>query len=312
MIEVVVSDIIQETPDIRRITLVAPDGARLPAFEAGAHIDLHLPNGLVRQYSLLNASSEIGSYQLGVLNEKSSRGGSRWIHETLAKMDRLHVSLPRNLFPVVKTARRHMLFAGGIGVTPILSMARQLSASGADFAVYYSVRNRHDAAFHKDFGKHVSLLADGRTAAQAVLIEALSRPSHDTHLYVCGPTGYIETVRELARLQGWPDSQFHTEAFSAPASTTDATERAYTVRLARTGVTIPVAEDQTVIRALQTHGFDIPFSCEQGICGTCLTKVISGVPDHRDQYLTDEEREANDQFTPCCSRSKSPELVLDL
>ena len=230
-------------------------------------------------------------------------------------MDRLHVSTPRNLFPVVKTARRHILFAGGIGITPILSIARHLSALGADFAAYYSVRSTHDAAFYKDLaplGDGIRLLADGRDAAQSVLLEALSGPSDDTHLYVCGPSGYIQAIRHLARLQEWPDSHFHTEAFCVSPLPSDATDRAFTIHLGRSGVTIPVGEDQTVIRALQAHGFDIPFSCEQGICGTCLTKIISGVPDHRDQYLTDEERDANDQFMPCCSRSKSPELVLDL
>jgi vanillate O-demethylase ferredoxin subunit len=230
-------------------------------------------------------------------------------------MDRLHVSLPRNLFPIAKTARRHILFAGGIGVTPILSMARQLSKSEADFAVYYSVRSQREAAFYKELvslGKHVSLLADGRAAAQAVLIEALSQVSHDTHLYACGPSDYIHTVREIARRQGWSDSQFHSEAFSATPLPPEGIERAFTVRLARTGVTIPVAEDETVIHALKAHGFSIPSSCEQGICGTCLTKVISGVPDHRDQYLTDDERDTNTEFLPCCSRSKSHELVLDL
>lgn len=315
MIEVVVSDIIDETPDIRRITLATPDGVALPVFEAGAHIDLHLPNGMIRQYSLLNPPGETDTYQLGILKEKSSRGGSAWIHQTLGKMDRLHVSTPRNLFPIVKTARRHILFAGGIGITPILSIARHLSALGADFAAYYSVRDRHEAAFYKDLaplGNRIRLLADGRDAAQTVLLEALSGPSDDTHLYVCGPSGYIQAIWNLARLQEWPDSHFHTEAFCASPLPSDTTDHAFTIHLGRSGVTIPVGEGQTVIRALQEHGFDIPFSCEQGICGTCLTKVISGVPDHRDQYLTDEERDANDQFMPCCSRSKSPELVLDL
>ncbi len=315
MIEVVVSDIVQETPNIRRITLATPTGTALPVFEAGAHIDLHLPNGMIRQYSLVNPPGETDTYQLGVLKEKNSRGGSAWIHETLAKADRLHVSEPRNRFPIAKAARRHILFAGGIGITPILSIARHLSAFGADFAVYYSVRNKHEAAFYEDLvplGNCIRLLADGRDAAQTVLLEALSSPSDDTHLYVCGPMGYIQAIRSLAHLQKWHDSHFHTEAFCASPLPSDAVDRAFTVHLGRSGATIPVSEGETVIRALRAHGFDIPFSCEQGVCGTCLTKVISGVPDHRDQYLTDEERDANDQFMPCCSRSKSPELVLDL
>jgi vanillate monooxygenase ferredoxin subunit len=316
VIEVIVRDIIQETPDIRRLTLAPTGGAIFPAFEAGSHVDLHLPNGLVRQYSLINGPGETDTYQLGVLKETTSRGGSLWIHETLAKDDRLRISAPRNLFPVAKLAQRHILFAGGIGITPILSMARHLSASRADFEVHYSARNRREAAFYPDLtsltGGRVQLHADGRDVARTVFLDALSHPSPDTHVYICGPSGYIQAILELARQQGWPDSQLHMEAFGALPSPSDASAYAFTIQLARSGATIQVASDQTVTQALQAHGFDVPVSCEQGICGTCLTRVISGVPDHRDQYLTDEERAANDQFTPCCSRARSSELVLDL
>ncbi|EGF90049.1 vanillate O-demethylase oxidoreductase [Asticcacaulis biprosthecium C19] len=316
MIEVVVREIVQATPAIRRITLAAANERALPPFQAGAHIDVHLPDGLVRQYSLTGQPGADQVYHIGVLNDPASRGGSQWIHHSLKPGDRLQISAPRNLFPLVETARRHILFAGGIGVTPILSMARHLSATGADFEVTYNVRDRADAAFAKDLAAlcpegRFQLMADGRDAARADCLRALALPSPDVHVYVCGPVGYIETVLDLARQQGWPDSQLHLETFAA-APTSSAGNTAFTVRLARSGLTILVAEDQTVLSALEGSGIHIPSSCEQGICGTCLTPVISGTPDHRDHYLTDEERATNDQFTPCCSRSRSVELVLDL
>lgn len=317
MIEVVVREVTQETPDVRRITLSHPDGALLPPFEAGAHIDVHLPNGMVRQYSLISDPVRSDAYQLGVLKEKGSRGGSQWLHETLATNDRLRVSPPRNLFPLIQPARRHILFAGGIGITPILSMVRHLAAKREDFEVYYSVRNGLDAAFYDDLAslapkERVRLITGGREAARSIFLDALRAPSGGTHLYVCGPSGYIQAVFEIARQQGWPETQMHAEAFGALVSSHDEADEAFSVQLARTGKTIQVAENQTVLRALAAYGIEIPFSCEQGVCGTCLTGVIAGVPDHRDQYLTDEERDANDQFTPCCSRAKSPQLILDL
>ncbi len=316
MIEVVVAEIVKATPNICLISLTAADGGPLPPFQAGAHIDVHLPNGLVRQYSLTGRPGDVRRYQLGVLKQPHSRGGSQWLHDTMKENDRLRISAPRNLFPLIESVRRHILFAGGIGITPIVSMARHLSAIGADFEVNYSVRSLAEAAFVEELAAiapngQMRLLAQGRNAALNECFRALALPNPDVHVYVCGPDGYIRAVLELARRQGWPQAQLHTETFGA-ASTPTAGNLAFTVHLARSGVRIRVAEDQTVVRALEKHGVQIPVSCEQGICGTCLTQVISGTPDHRDQYLTDEERTANDQFTPCCSRAFSPELVLDL
>ncbi|ESQ89399.1 hypothetical protein ABAC460_12880 [Asticcacaulis sp. AC460] len=315
MIEVVVTQILQATANIRRITLAAADGSALPPFDAGAHIDVHLPNGLIRQYSLTGLPGEARAYHLGVLKDPHSRGGSQWLHDRLKTGDPLRVSAPRNLFPLHGTAKQHRLFAGGIGITPILAMARHLSASGADFEVHYCVRNRAEAAFADDLASLRSQgrvrLTEGRETARLDYLDALAAPTSDAHLYVCGPDGYIRTVLDLARQQGWTQAQLHKEAFTAQPLA-DSDDPAFRVRLARSGITVSVAPGQSVVKALEAHGVFIPVSCEQGICGTCLTPVVSGTPDHRDQYLTDDERAANDQFTPCCSRALSSELVLDI
>ncbi len=200
-------------------------------------------------------------------------------------------------------------------MTPILSMARHLSATGADFSVHYSVRSPSHAAFHADLKAMVpdnrfKLITDAPEVAMAQFRSVLTTPSNDTHLYVCGPAGYIEAILGLARELGWPETHLHKESFGALPSAGGDT--AFTLKLARSGRTIEVPADKSAIRALQDAGVEIAYSCEQGVCGTCLTTVLSGVPDHRDQYLTDEERAANDQFTPCCSRALTPALVLDL
>ncbi|ESQ83183.1 PDR/VanB family oxidoreductase [Asticcacaulis benevestitus] len=316
MTEVLISGIVQETELIRRIELRREDGQPLPPFTAGAHIDVHLPNGLVRQYSLSNSPRSTQFYELGIRREALSRGGSDWIH-TARPGERVRISAPRNLFPLADNARRHLLFAAGIGITPIMSMVRSLQAVGGDFEIFYSVQSRKDAAFLFDLealklGAKFKFLADGRHAAMATINAAISHPVTETHLYVCGPRSYVDTILCEARQKGWSEKQLHTEAFAPSSSTALSTDNAFTVLLKRSGRRITVTADMTVAKALELQGVALPVSCEQGICGTCLTRVLSGVPEHRDQYLTDEERGLNDQFTPCCSRSQTPELILDL
>jgi vanillate monooxygenase ferredoxin subunit len=310
--EVEVTHIHRETANVRRITLAAADGTPLPAFQPGAHIDVHLPNGLVRQYSLTGST---GQYEIGVLRDSQSRGGSQWLHDSLRQGDRLVIGPPRNLFSLSENATRHILFAGGIGITPLLSMARHLASDGADFEIHYSVSHGTGVAFSADVAELVPterlrVMTRGRQAAQDDWQRILATPSPGTHLYVCGPAGYIQALLDLARRKGWPDDQVHTESFGAAPPA--AGDKAFTVRLAQSGRTVPVRADQTVVQALEAHGIQVPVSCQQGICGTCLTGVLSGLPDHRDQYLTEDEQQANDQFTPCCSRSLTPELVLRL
>ncbi|WP_034351276.1 PDR/VanB family oxidoreductase [Herbaspirillum sp. GW103] len=306
----------EEADGIIGLELVSPDGSALPAFTAGAHIDVHLPGGLLRQYSLCNAPHEQHRYQIGVLRDAHSRGGSVAVHEVLKVGDLLTIGVPRNQFALV-SAPHSLLLAGGIGVTPILCMAEALAACGASFEMHYCARSPARQAFREriaasGFARRVVHHYDDGDVAQKLDLDALlSQADPATHLYVCGPAGFITHVVETARARGWPGAQVHFEYFGAAPVQADG-NGSFEVRLASSGQVYRIPEDRTVIQVLCEHGVDVPVSCEQGICGTCLTRVLEGEPDHRDQYLTDEERAANDQFTPCCSRARSPLLVLDL
>jgi vanillate O-demethylase ferredoxin subunit len=305
-----------EADGICSYELVREDGLPLPPFEAGAHIDVHLPGKLVRQYSLCNRPGETHRYQIGVLRDPDSRGGSRAMHEHIDAGSVLQISEPRNHFPLVE-AKRTLLFAGGIGVTPILAMAETLFANGAVFEMHYSVRSPERAAFRERITKaglasQVHFHYDSGDAGQKLDLPALlAAPEPDTHVYVCGPQGFIEHVLAYARARGWPEMQLHVEYFRA-AAVESAGGRAFDVKLASSGKVVPIEPGQTVLAALAAQGVHIPYACGEGVCGTCLTRVLEGVPDHCDMYLTDEEHDANDQFTPCCSRSKTAVLVLDL
>ncbi|MFZ5565503.1 MAG: PDR/VanB family oxidoreductase [Pseudomonadota bacterium] len=306
-----------EAQDIVTLELVAADGAALPAFSAGSHIDVQLPNGFTRQYSLCNDPQETHRYQIGVLRDAASRGGSAAVHDLVKEGDVLTISAPRNHFGLAHEAKKHLLLAGGIGVTPILCMAERLANTGGDFAMHYATRAPERTAFRQRiaasaFAARVQFYYDNGDAAQKLDLQALlSQPEAGTHLYVCGPKGFMDAVLNTARAAGWPEAQIHYEFFGAEVAKSDS-DASFEIKLASSGRIVMVPKDQTVVQALAAAGVDIMISCEQGVCGTCLTRVIEGVPDHKDSYLTPEEQAANDQFTPCCSRSKTPRLVLDL
>lgn len=305
-----------EAEGIAGFELASADGTPLPAFTAGAHIDVMLGDGLIRQYSLCGHPAERSRYRLGVLLDPASRGGSRAMH-ALAEGATLTISTPRNHFELAADARHHLLLAGGIGVTPLLCMAEQLAADGADFTMHYCTRSPARTAFrgrlaNAAWAGRVSLHHDDGDAAQAFdMKQVLARPEADVHLYVCGPKGFMDAVLATAREQGWPEAQIHYEFFAGAPVQTDA-DTDFEVKLAKSGRVIPVRREQTVAQALAAAGVELPVSCEQGVCGTCLTRVIDGTPDHRDMYMTPAEQAKNDQFTPCCSRSLSPLLVIDL
>lgn len=307
-----------ETPEICGFELRSLDGSALPAFTAGAHIDVHIPGGLVRQYSLCNTPLDRSRYVIGVLREPASRGGSVAMHERVSEGDSLEVSPPRNLFPLSPQAQRHLLFAGGIGLTPLLSMAEQLLADGAEFELHVSARTRSRLPFAErllgsDMARHVQLHFDDEGDDQKLdLGRVLERASPRTHLYVCGPKGYIDWVIGTAAGAGWAAERLHKEHFSNAAAAQAAGAGAFEVLLARSGRLVPVAANCSIVEALAGAGVDVPVSCGEGICGTCLTRVIDGTPDHRDLFLSPEEQSRNDQMTLCCSRSQSPRLVLDL
>lgn len=304
-----------ETDAIAVFELVSMDSAELPPFSAGAHIDVHTPGGLVRQYSLCNHPSETHRYLIGVLRDTDSRGGSLAMHDQLNEGDTLTIGEPRNHFPLAGAAAHHLLLAGGIGVTPILCMAEELGTS-ASFEMHYCTRSEEVTAFRNrieesDFGHKVQHhYDDGDDLQRFDAVAQLATPVAGTHIYVCGPTGFMDWVLTAARDAGWPEERLHYEFFSAEIDTEG--DEGFEVELASSGLVVTVPDDMTVVEALAEHGVAIEMSCQQGVCGTCLTGVLSGTPDHKDLYLMPKEHEANDQFTPCCSRSKSPRLVLDL
>ncbi|WP_210265360.1 PDR/VanB family oxidoreductase [Ensifer canadensis] len=316
LIEVVVTRRVLAATDIMNFELRRPDNGALPAFTAGSHIDLHLPNGLVRQYSLCNSSSHSGYYEIAVLLEPDGRGGSKSAHEDLLPGSIVRITAPRNLFALVP-GRHSILLAGGIGVTPILSMADALTSADASFEFHYCTRSEDRAAFREriassPFASRVRFHFDDGDSRQKLQIrDVLSEARDDVHLYVCGPTGFMDYVLSNARECGWSEANTHIEFFTAQemSRTGDA---GFDLKLARSGRIIRVEADQTVIKALALRGIDIPVSCEQGICGTCLTEVLEGEVEHRDQFLTEEEHTSNKLFTPCCSRAKSPMLVIDV
>jgi vanillate O-demethylase ferredoxin subunit len=305
-----------EAEGVVAFEIVDPDGRDLPAFEAGAHIDVEAAPGVVRQYSLCNNPNERHRYQIGVLREQNSRGGSVAMHDQVWPGDIVRISAPRNLFRLVPGDHCSLLLAGGIGITPILSMAEYLAGIGADFSLHYAVRSRPRMAFGSriaasSFADRVTAYVNDEPATGSLSVQALlSRHDRRTHVYMCGPGGFIQYVETTALQCGWLPAQLHKEYF-APVVDTSA-KQDFTVRIASSGATFVIPENRSVVDVLLENGFDIPISCEQGICGTCVTGVISGTPDHRDMFLTETERARNDQFTPCCSRSLTPELVLDL
>ncbi|WP_210638832.1 PDR/VanB family oxidoreductase [Pseudomonas sp. Tri1] len=316
MIEVQVVARNNEALDICSYELIRVDGQPLPAFTAGAHIDVHLPDGLIRQYSLCNHPEERHRYLIAVLKDSASRGGSRSLHELIEPGARLLISEPRNLFALAPEARRSLLFAGGIGITPILCMAEHLAQSGATFELHYCARSRERAAFierlrQSPYADRVFLHFDEEPETLLDAGRVLAAPNDDLHLYVCGPGGFMQHVLDTAKAQGWQESHLHREYFAAAPTDTSADGR-FSVKLASSGQVFEVPADLSVVQVLESHGIEIPISCEQGVCGTCLTRVLEGVPEHRDMFLTEAEQACNDQFTPCCSRSKTPLLVLDL
>jgi len=317
VLNVVVARRRDEALDIASFELRGEDGGPLPAFEAGSHVDVHLPNGLVRQYSLCNDPRETHRYMIAVLRDEAGRGGSKAVHDQLREGERLRISTPRNHFALARDASHHLLLAGGIGVTPILCMAEQLASAGESFDMHYCTRSKRRTAFvqriaEAGFAQAVRFHHDDHAGGSTFDIEqVLGAAPAGTHLYVCGPRGFMDFVLATARAHGWAEERLHYEFFGAPVNQ-PAAGGSFQVCIASSGATIEVPPEYTVVQALAANGVEVVTSCEQGVCGTCLTRVIAGEPEHLDSYLTDEERAANDQFLPCCSRSKSPLLVLDL
>jgi len=317
MIEVTITKKTQEAQHICSFELQATSGENLPPFTPGSHIDVHLGQGLIRQYSLTNHPYQQNAYYIAVLNDPDSRGGSSALHEQYTVGDTLTISEPRNLFPLTNDASHYVLVAGGIGITPILSMAQALSLSKKPFTLFYFSRSSEQAAFvdfiqDSNFASHCHFLLDNDDNQDKNLLpDTLAKYQPHAHLYVCGPDGFMDFILNSARNAHWDEARLHKEHFSN-ALLNSADDRGFTVEIASTGQLFNIPADKSVYEVLSDAGIDIQVSCEQGICGTCITKVISGIPDHKDQYLTEQEHQANNVFTPCCSRAFSEKLVIEL
>jgi phthalate 4,5-dioxygenase reductase subunit len=306
-----IADASDAAQGIRRFELRAPDGGDLPEFTAGAHLSLRAPNGMIRKYSLCNDPAERDRYVIAVLREPGGRGGSISMADGLKAGDDILATPPRNDFPLVVSPAGYTFVAGGIGITPIMSMIRHLKASnGGKFKLYYCTRTAEQTAFRDElssaaFRGQVTIHHDGGDLANALdLWPALEQPKG--HLYCCGPTGLMDAVRDMSG--HWSPSSVHFEAFTE-AEAHKPEDTAFEVKLAQSGDVVQVAADQTILHAIRAAGHDAPSSCESGTCGTCKTRLVAGEADHRDLVLAPHEQ--HDHIMLCVSRAKSPQLVID-
>ncbi len=289
-------------------------GKPLPTHQPGAHIDVHLPNGLVRQYSLTNAPGEGSLYRIGVKLEPDSRGGSACLHETVKEGDALAISEPRNNFPLRRDTVKTILIAGGIGVTPLLAMAQTLRSNKLDYELHYFAQTDGHIAFPEvlhELGDavvlHLGLSPDETSQALTVLLAGY-RPA--MHIYVCGPGPMLEATRRIASGADWPDEAVHFEYFQNTIEVDSSSS--FEVSLARSALTLEVPSGKTILEVLHDNGIALISSCEQGACGTCEVAVIEGEPEHQDVYLNDSEKLAGQRIMTCVSRAKSSRLVLDI
>jgi ferredoxin-NADP reductase len=306
-----------EADGVISIELVALDDQPLPAFTAGAHIDLLLPNGVSRSYSLINSQQCRDVYLIGVFRGPEAGAGSTYIHENLRPGQELWISLPRNNFPLAEAAAgRHVFIAGGIGITPFCSMIARLNEIGKPWKLFYCVRTRRKAAFidrltslaSQGLGE-VVFTFDSEPGGQLLDIPgAVAAESASSHFYCCGPNGMLAAYRVACA--SLPQERVHLEYFASDVSA--ATGGGFTVVLARSGRRVPIPAGETILDALVREGLQLSYSCKEGICGACETGVVAGIPEHRDMILTEGDKSANTSMMICCSGSRTPELVLDL
>jgi vanillate O-demethylase ferredoxin subunit len=301
---------------IHAFELAHPHGEALPDAEAGAHVDVHLPGGLVRSYSLAGDPADRSCWTLGVLREAKGLGGSRAMHDGVRVGDVIAVGRPRNAFPLVKGAAHIILLAGGIGITPLKAMAHVAAREGRSFELHYCARSERHAAFADELRalvpeRNLHFHFDGGDPARGLDIAALlADPAKGRHVYYCGPGGFMKACADATR--HWPQEYVHCEHFKAPelAPSQDSAAGSFEVKLARSGVSVQVQPDQTIVRAIELAGHRVPTSCLSGLCGACKVEYIEGEVDHRDYILTDEEKAHS--VAICVSRAKSRCLVLDL
>jgi ferredoxin-NADP reductase len=294
-----------------RLTLAHPEGGRLPAWGAGAHIDLVLGAGLVRRYSLCGDPGDTSAFQVAVLRETTGRGGSRHVRDSLAEGDTVRIRGPRNHVPLVDTAR-YLFVVGGIGITPILPMIAAVEQRGADWRLVYGGRSRATRAFAGELVRDRPDRVELRPQDECGLLDldaSLGSPRQDTAVYCCGPEALLDAVEQ--RCARWPEGALHLERF-APKAREDSASLSFEVELARSGMTLTVPADRSVLEVVEEAGAPVLSSCREGTCGTCETTVLEGTVDHRDSLLTPQEQACHDTMMICVSRAACPRLVLDL
>lgn len=308
LLRVQVSAMRLESPDVLSMELSGVDGLELPPASPGAHVDVRLRDGLTRPYSVVRGDE--GIYVLAVKREPSGQGGSAHVHERLRVGDVIRVSAPRNHFALADDTGPAVLIAGGIGITPLLPMARALERAGRSWRLHYAARGTAAAPFVRELrqlGDRVCL-HDSETAGRLDLAALVAKAEPGAHFYCCGPAGMLDAFAEATR--DLDPARVHMERFGAAAPPADA--GSFEVRLAKSNRRVLVKPDMSTLDALLEAGVDVDYSCRQGICGACEVRVLEGVPDHRDEILTDAERASHKTMMVCCSRACSPALVLDL
>ncbi|GLK77160.1 ferredoxin--NADP(+) reductase [Methylopila jiangsuensis] len=314
-IPVRVVEIEQATATVKRFRFAPVSGEPLPPFSSGAHVVVLMPAAdrtIRNAYSLIDRAEDGSSYRIGVLRTPQSRGGSAFMHEQVTVGTELKITMPVNLFPLVHAGRKHLLIAGGIGITPIFAMAEELRRTDASYEIHYAMRNTSSGAFVDELrARHGDKLKLYRDDFQETLAVDAILPNQPlgAHLYVCGPAGMIEAILEGGREAGWPEENLHSERFQAPP-----TGEPFSVRLAKAGIACEVRGDQSLLEALEQAGVDAPFLCRGGACGQCEAAVIEadGELVHNDHYLTEADRASGAKIMLCVSRLKGRELVLDL
>jgi ferredoxin-NADP reductase len=314
---VVVRSVRPVAPRITAFELVDPSGAQLPPFTAGSHVDVHLPNGLSRSYSLVNDSRERDRYEIAVLREEAGGGGSVWMHDNVRAGDTLEISAPANRFEIDEGGDHNILIAGGIGITPLLSMAARFDELGIDFTLYTCTRSREETAYAdhmlERFGERVRFHHDGGLRERSLdVVELLRVRPPGTHVYVCGPPGLIAAVRAAAR--EWPQGTVHFELFGPLHAAGGAAQenRPFDVHLRRRNVTLHIPADKSILDVLTANGVRVRTVCNDGFCGTCTTRYVSGAVDHRDGVLGEDERAGLLQVCVSRAQAGSDVLVLDL
>ncbi|WP_375739708.1 PDR/VanB family oxidoreductase [Pseudomonas boanensis] len=304
------------TPEIKRFTLVPKDGGHLPAFSGGSHVVVLIPNGQTtyrNAYSLMGSPYDSSAYQIAVRRVEDGRGGSRLMHDKVQEGDLVEITSPANLFPLIKQARMHLFIAGGVGITPVISQLEELRLSKVPFELHFAVRGPEHAQLGEElqrtYGDRVHLYRKGIEQRLNIAAVLADRPL-GSHVYVCGPDSMIDATVATARELGWTDSHIHFERFLEQGSAGEA----FSVTLARSGATVEVSPDQSMLEAVEAAGFEMPYLCRGGACGHCETRVLEldGELIHSDDWLSDEEKQANTKIMPCVSRAKCSRLVIDL